>query len=366
MENVLFLQSEVRDPHLFYSKMRSNHPVYYDEKNKIWAVYTYKACEEILQTNQSSISKPNSLVNKNDELKNILSNLARLSNGEIHAEARAAAINLMSHWRVCDAPTLLHSLMGEPRLPATFNWVSEIAIRLPVFALLKGFDFSTRNAMLVLSEMENLVKLMTPVNTDDEVNTVLKSVRRVKELFNTHFHKKLPTIQFSDLYIANFIGLLIQSYDATRGMISNSLLHLVNFPELKPNTHESALRFVKESTRLDPPVHNTRRIMYQDIKIGNRKIKKGEQVLVVLASANRDLQRFINPELFDVDREVDTLSFGLGIHKCVASNFSTQLTASLLYYLSTKYSKLNLLESEIQYEARINVRLPKKITLIAS
>ncbi len=366
MENVLFLQSEVRDPYPFYARMQIEHPVYYDGHNKIWAVYTYQHCEKVLQATQSQIPVPASKTNKQPELNGILTNLARLSNGVHHTKTRAAAMNLMSHWKSCDVPALLHSLMGEPRLPATFDWVSSIAKRLPAFALLKGFDLPTNTALALLHEIENLIKLMAPVEDEKEMESILKSVHNIQDAFNNHLVKKLPAVDDKSLYVANFIGLLIQSYDASRGLLSNSLLHFVSRPNQRPPTLEGFALFVKESARLDPAVHNTRRIMDEDMQVGKYTIKRGEHVLIVLASANRDFQKFHQPDSLMPDRKNETLSFGSGIHKCIAENFSIQVTAQVLHYLNTKYSKFTIQEHEIQYEPRINVRLPGKITLITS
>jgi hypothetical protein len=300
------------------------------------------------------------------ELQKLRDNLARLSNGSQHTEARAAAMHLMSCWRGCDIPSLFHGLVGEPRLPATIDWVNDVAKRFAAFALLKGFGFSMQKSLSLLPEIENLVKLMVPVGSNEEVESILASVRSVQEAFDIHFAGKLPSAQAPALYLANFVGLLIQSYDATRGLLSNSLLHAAKAPELKSKTEKDFIGFVRESARLDPAVHNTRRTMHGDVTIGKYKIKSGEEVLIVLASANRDAGKFLNPDAFVLDRANDALSFGSGLHKCIADNFATQLAASLLHYLHMKYSKFAIQEAEIPYEPRVNIRLPKKITLTIS
>lgn len=364
MENVLFLHSEIKDPYLFYARMRDTHPIYYDEYNKIWAAYTYSFCEQLLNATEAMVSPPVSLANKHQELHNIVDKLARLSNDANHTEARAAAMHLMASWKWVDQSILLHSLIGEPRLPA-IDWVGEIAKRLPAFALLKGFDFSQHVAFSLLPEIENLTKLMAPVSNDEEVESILRSVRSVQDAFNAHF-TKLPAAHHRDLYLANFIGLLIQSYDASRGLLSNALLTFVRLSNIRPTTQKGFNDFVRESTRLEPAVHNTLRTMQSDILIGNHEVKRGERILIVLASANRDSGKFFEADSFHVDRTDETLSFGAGIHKCIADNFSTHLTASLLHYLNTKYSKFEIHETEISYEPRINVRLAKKITLTMS
>src|SRR6187431_660790 len=98
MVNVLFLQSEVKDPYAFYAHMRKEHPVYYDSHNKIWAVYSYNHSEQVLQTSLAHVVVPQSNLTHHAELNDILTRLARLSSGDQHLQARAAALRLMENW----------------------------------------------------------------------------------------------------------------------------------------------------------------------------------------------------------------------------------------------------------------------------
>lgn len=56
--------------------------------------------------------------------------------------------------------------------------------------------------------------------------------------------------------------------------------------------------------RFDPPVQNTRRFAIEDIRLGDLTIRAGEQVLLILAAANRDPSEFPIPDRFDLDRVV--------------------------------------------------------------
>jgi cytochrome P450 len=115
--------------------------------------------------------------------------------------------------------------------------------------------------------------------------------------------------------------------------------------------------------RFDPPIHNTRRIATQDIFIGESLIKKNDSILIVLASANRDPQKFENALDFDIKRNNnnENLTFGTGGHMCVAKHFSIHLATEALWFLFDEYKTIKLLENNIQYEPMINVRLPKSV-----
>lgn len=363
MENVLFLQSDMKAPYEFYARMRHSNPVYYDEQNKIWAVYTYKHCETILKAGWAHIPPHHTILDKHKNLHIILNGLARLSNGAHHHETRAAAMHLLTQWKDCDVPGLIHQLLGESRLPATIDWVNSVAKRLPAFSLLRGFNIPAHIALLLLPEITNLVKLLAPVNIHEEAHLISDSIHKVQDVFDEYVAEKIPPAKESSLYFANFIGLLIQSYDAGRGLLSHAMTHMIRFPESKPISKSGFVLFVRESARLEATVHNTRRVIQQTVQVGNCEIRNGEQVLIVLASANRDAEKFIHADTF-MPRRIETmLSFGWGIHKCIAENYSIQLTASLLEYLNSKYSSMVIQETELQFESRINVRLHKQMTI---
>jgi cytochrome P450 len=79
---------------------------------------------------------------------------------------------------------------------------------------------------------------------------------------------------------------------------------------------------VEETLRLWGPVDFiSRRIPKEDLEIGGTAIPKGEPIMVGLASANRDPDRFVNPDAFDISRaDADRhVAFGKGIHLCVGA-----------------------------------------------
>ncbi len=61
----------------------------------------------------------------------------------------------------------------------------------------------------------------------------------------------------------------------------------------------------------------------EDITIAGKKIKKGQNLTVMLGAANRDPRRFDNPDELRLDRQNPApLSFGLGIHHCVGAGLA--------------------------------------------
>jgi cytochrome P450 len=360
--NTLFLQSDVKDPFSIYAEMLEHEPVYFDRPNGVVAIYSFAGCHTVLNSSSAIIPSWKGAPNEHEHAGIIRNYLARLSDGPQHTSARQAAMTLMHQWKSVDTSSLVHYLMGEPKRPTTLEWVNDIAKKLPALALLKGFDFSPAVINTIIAALPDLVYIMSPTKTEEQNDRMNDSVQQVLPLVNAFVMQRfgLRAERDIDLYAANLIGLLIQSYDAGRGMISNALLQLLKH-NLHGNTGQDYFRqLVKETLRFDPPVHNTRRVLAHDLCVDGHALDAGENMLLVIAAANRDSRVFHHPDRFVLQRKDPEpyLSYGTGAHQCVAGHFSIHLTASLLHYFHHKFHRLHLLENEVCYEPKVNVRLP--------
>ncbi|WP_329575722.1 cytochrome P450 [Kitasatospora sp. NBC_01250] len=82
----------------------------------------------------------------------------------------------------------------------------------------------------------------------------------------------------------------------------------------------AAAAAVEETLRHDPPVQLFTRIARRDTAVGDLPVKAGQEVLVLLAAAHRDPERFPEPDAFDLRRDTgQLLSFGGGAHYCLGA-----------------------------------------------
>jgi cytochrome P450 len=119
------------------------------------------------------------------------------------------------------------------------------------------------------------------------------------------------------------ILLLVAGHETTVNLIGNGLLALMRHPDQmtalqqQPNLIESA---VDELLRYDSPVQSTGRIAFEDVTIGDKRIRQGDRVTALLGAANRDPAVFANPDALDIRRgDKRYLSFGHGIHFCLGA-----------------------------------------------
>ena len=382
MINTLFLQSEVKNPYKFYEQMLCDCPVFWDSINELWAIYSYRNCKEILF--DPAIQIPSINCSNTDGLNEytlaITDKLARISNGPQHEIAKQTAFLLFANMKAVSVPEILSPLLKEND-HSEIDWVAKVCKKLPLLLILKSFAFNEGDCEFITHKIDQLVKILLPEKTQmqiSEINTISNEIYPIteKQILSSTFYKtvirglsekyKLKAHELVSFCISNLIGLFIQCYDAGRGILSNSLVQILKHEGLfeKVVTQKNSLKeSIIETLRFDPPVHSTRRIAADDVMMGRHQIKKGQLLLIVLAAANRDPQKFNKPEIFNIERKNNNeqLTFGIGSHKCLAENFSVNMTTETLAYFFEKYKAIKLAEQDIQYEPMINLRLPKNL-----
>jgi len=127
---------------------------------------------------------------------------------------------------------------------------------------------------------------------------------------------------------ANIILLFGAGHETTVNLIGNGLLALHRNPDqlalLKANP-ELITNAIEEFLRYDSSVQLTGRVALEDIDdIGGKNIPKGESVLCLLGSANRDPAAYPDrPDRLDITRpKIRPLSFGGGIHLCLGAQLA--------------------------------------------
>ena len=127
---------------------------------------------------------------------------------------------------------------------------------------------------------------------------------------------------------ANIILLFGAGHETTVNLIGNGLLALYRNPDqlalLKANP-DLITNAIEEFLRYDSSVQLTGRVALEDIdELGGKKIPKGESVLCLLGSANRDPAVYPDrPDRLDITRpKIRPQSFGGGIHLCLGAQLA--------------------------------------------
>ena len=113
-------------------------------------------------------------------------------------------------------------------------------------------------------------------------------------------------------------------HDTTTSLIGNSVVALLRNPAQLAQLRSDPSKIgaaIEEFLRYDAPVpHSTFRYAIEPVEIGASMIPAGAQVIISLAAANRDPDRYAHPEVLDIDRaDTHHLAFGHGIHHCLGA-----------------------------------------------
>lgn len=162
--------------------------------------------------------------------------------------------------------------------------------------------------------------------------------------------------------------LLIAGHETTVNLVTNGMLTLLRNPDVLRRLRAEprlAVPIVEELLRFEPPVQLVpQRTTIADIEIGGVNIPKGASLWLVLASGNRDPQRFENPDRFDPDRgDIQHLGFGSGIHSCFGAPLARLEAQLALAELARRLENPRLLEDPPPYRQNAVLRGPRHLPI---
>jgi cytochrome P450 len=395
MDPIVFRQSEVKDPYSLYEARLRQSPLHHDPSNNLWGIYGYKECKTLLSHPSTAIPalNPDNKDGLNEYAWLIQDHLVRISNPPRHEIARWTGIHLMEQMKRTATSPLLDNLLQRTDnnsktsggnisgSKSEIDWVEKVGKILPARCMSKSFEFDIQTDEYITSNIAALTKIMSPDKTKQQVEEINAIATTLFPMVRSHILLTTPYPDMIDLLckgynldkdtaisyiVSNLIGLFIQGYDACRGLLSTALLSVltrggVTRPGLSDKKNMG--KWAVETLRFDPTVHNTRRLVTEDIFCHGQVVKKGEILFIILAAANRDPLKFDQPALFDVDRSNngEHMTLGAGPHSCLAKYFAVAMATETLACLFEKHSSITLMDAGMEYEPLINIRMPKKM-----
>ena len=141
-------------------------------------------------------------------------------------------------------------------------------------------------------------------------------------------------------------GRFVAGHETSKGLLTSGILAFAKNPEQWQIFREQRVtskQVIDEILRFDSPLQQTVRLAVSDLQVDSWTIKKGEKMLLCIASANRDEEQFPNPDVFDVTRDATAqIAFGYGMHNCLGQIIA-RLEGKLLFdYLSQQVEQIEL------------------------
>ena len=147
--------------------------------------------------------------------------------------------------------------------------------------------------------------------------------------------------------LSSVFQLIVAGHDTTATLIGNSVVALLRNPEQLAQVRADPSKIastVEECLRYDAPVpHSTFRYAIEPVAIGDVTIPAGAQVIICLAAANRDDERYPRSDALDIARAAERhLAFGHGVHHCLGAALARMEGQLALATLLRRFPRLRL------------------------
>ncbi|MCZ6823856.1 MAG: cytochrome P450, partial [Deltaproteobacteria bacterium] len=129
----------------------------------------------------------------------------------------------------------------------------------------------------------------------------------------------------NDELIKLMVVLLVAGNETTRNGISGGIQLLIENPDQRQKLIDNPSLLnaaVEEMLRVVTPIHSFSRTVTQDTELRGKQLKRGQKILLIYPSANRDADEFEDPDTFRIDRKPAHVAFGVGSHFCLGANLA--------------------------------------------
>lgn len=329
------------DPYPFYDSLAARMDLHFNARLGLWVAASAAAVRAVMSHPDCLVRPPAEPVPRailGGAAGQVFGALVRMNEGARHrqpklalqralaglapelAQARArelaaqcwSAQGGLAAWMLALPVSVVASLLGFPasQLPEVVAWMSDFVACLSPLSSAEQIAQAHRAAQALLERLSAMVRESAGGVPADSL-----LARVIAEAQQAGWHD-------SAALLANLAGLMSQTYEATAGLIGNSIVALVRQPEEERSEPEDAATLVHTVERCDPPVQNTRRFVARDCTVDGVALKAGDVVLLVLAAATRD-----------PDGEGHAFGFGYGPHACPGQALATVIATSAVEFL---------------------------------
>ncbi|NNE06353.1 MAG: cytochrome P450 [Xanthomonadales bacterium] len=177
--------------------------------------------------------------------------------------------------------------------------------------------------------------------------------------------------QFSDRELVYVVMLILTAgYETTINQMGNGFIALMHDRpqwELLCRNEVKMNNAVHELIRFDPALQVMSRSVLEDVKIGGKLIRAGDDLNLMFGSANRDPSMFEQPEKLDLARANANrnLTFGHGLHFCIGAQLARMETVAVLEALIEQCPRIRLDESRpVRWKNHISLRGPQSLPVV--
>jgi cytochrome P450 len=364
------------DPYPYYAELVATRPFGFDDGLGLFVAAGAGAVREVLAAPAGRVRPPAEPVPKGivgTAAGDVFGRLVRMNDGDLHDRLKAVVTEALGSvpgpapWGVAARRAQAYLAAPDPDGGAEPDFDALMfAVPSEVVAELCGLVVGDAEEAARLAG--DFVKCLSPAATPEQLDEAASAAAALQELMGPQLEgdgagllRELVRAAARDEWhetapiLANGVGFLSQTYDATAGLIGNTLLALRNGPapaDLQP--------FVREVARWDSPVQTTRRFAAEAFEVDGTKVDEGQAVLLLLGAANRDPAANPEPDRFDPQRKDPVMfTFGAGGHGCPGETLAVEIACGVVgEVLASGFDAAAALPAEVAYRPSGNVRVP--------
>jgi cytochrome P450 len=359
--------------------LREQDPVHLTRQG--WVLTRYEDCAQVLASRQFGMRGIEDMLRRQMGPGPALEFIAKRFHSydpPEHTRLRSLVAKAFSARRVDDmrghVEGLAERFLDQVGTNTSFDLVEKLAYPLPswVSTEVLGTPMDERTQMNVWTErILNLQGTARPDKaTLEEGNASAKQfmaymrglieARRKEEPGNDLVSALIAAEEQGDLLTAEEIAECVvflsnAGFSTTRNLIANAVVALLrNREQWEWLVDDPTLigEAVAEALRYDCSLTSTPRFARQETIVGNRKVAAGAAVFCLLNAANRDPERFPDPDRFDITRtDKKHLAFGGGIHYCLGARLARLQIEVALSALLRRYPRLRLGTEKIEWRS---------------
>lgn len=180
-------------------------------------------------------------------------------------------------------------------------------------------------------------------------------------LIHAYLTAEIDGDRFSeDEVIANTIVTMVGGQETTTNLIGNGILTLLRHPDqLEKLRADLSLipSAVEELLRYESPSQHTARLTPNDTMLGGKLIRKRQAVIVVMGAANRDPERFPNPDRLDICRQDNRhVAFAWASHFCFGAPLARIEGQTAFELILRRMPGLSLMPGPITWRENLGLR----------
>jgi cytochrome P450 family 142 subfamily A polypeptide 1 len=371
-----------RNPHDVWAWMRAHEPVYRDHRNGLWAMTRHAHVMEVERRSSVFVSGQGYRAIWAPEEANMIAQddpRHRQQRMLVQPKLTRAAVNQRQAEVDQLVAELIDGFVGDGRVELVQQFAGQLPARLT--ARLLGYPeemwprLKTWSEDLMRTDMRDRdgAAFCRFFDANIEFATVLGQIAPEKaacpadDFISIWLHARIDGEPLPPASIVHEVGLFIAGgAETTRTAISHGLRAFADHPDqwealaadpsLAPGAVEEVLRWVT-------PLNNFFRRAVADTEVDGHPIGRGDRVILLYPSANRDEAVFDDPFRFDIRRHPNPhLSFGFGTHLCVGANLARLVLESAFTQLPRRVRDLTPL-TEPDVEPNIFARAVRRFDL---